>query len=203
VNGFLRRVTGTAVMTSLAALAAVLMPGAASASLVDNTACDNSALSQPFTPWLDTSDYKLAPGADFEGSLSGWSLVGGAARTSGSESFDVSGAPDAYSLSLPAGAMATSPATCVNAAYPDFRLFTRTDTPGAVAVVSVVYGALSIPVGIVTPGSEWEPTAPMVTGSAILGALNGGTANVSLRFIAVGGAVQIDDAYVDPRGSCC
>lgn len=203
MNGLLRRVIGTALMTSFAALAAVVLPGAASASLVDTTACDSSALSQPFTPWYDASDYKLAPGADFEGSLSGWSLAGGAARTSGSESFNVGGAPGSYSLSLPAGAVARSPATCVNAAYPDFRLFTRTDTPGALVVVSVVYGDVSIPVGLVTALSDWQPTAPMATGSAITGALNGGTANVSLRFTAVGGRVQIDDAYVDPRGSCC
>lgn len=203
MNGFLRRVIGTILMTSFAALAAVVLPSAASASLVDTTACDSSALSQPFTPWFDSSDYKLAPGADFEGSLSGWSLLGGAQRTDGSESFDVSGAPGSSSLSLPAGAVATSPATCVNAAYPDFRLFTRTDTPGAILVVSVAYGNASIPVGIVMPSRDWEPTAPMATGSAIAGALNGGTANVSLRFTAMGKDVQIDDAYVDPRGSCC
>jgi hypothetical protein len=43
----------------------------------------------------------------------------------------------------------------------------------------------------------------MLTGSAIPGLLSGGDANVSLRFTASGGTVQIDDAYVDPHGRCC
>jgi hypothetical protein len=199
-----RRALGTVVTScAMVAFAAALIPSAAAASLLDTTHCDNAALTQPFTPWWDVNYYKLAPGADFEGSLGGWSLQGGAHQTAGSESFDVTGTPGSYSLSLPAGAVATSPQTCVNAAYPDFRLFTRTDTPGASVVVSVVYGGSTIPVGVVTPGADWQPTLPMLTGSAIAGALNGGTAYVSLRFAAVAGSVQIDDAYVDPSGRCC
>jgi hypothetical protein len=204
VNGFVRRVIGT-VATSfvLIGLSAVALPGAASASLIDLGKCDNSALSQPFTPWGDTASYKLAPGGDFEGTLGGWSLRGGAQQVAGSESFDVTGNPDSSSLSLPAGAVATSPQTCVTAAYPDFRFFTRTDTPGSTLAVSVVYGGLTIPVGVVTPTTDWQPTVPMATLSAIPGLLNGGVANVSLRFTAVLGEVQVDDAYVDPSGRCC
>jgi hypothetical protein len=203
-----RRLLGAVCTTSaLSAFVALVGPVAAHASLVDFSACDDSALSQPFTQWADFNQYKLAPGGDFEGSLSGWSLQGGAAQASGSESYGVSGSAGASSLALPAGATATSPATCVNAAYPSFRLFTRADTPGASVTVSVVYGTalgtLIIPVGLVTPGTSWQPTLPMLTGSAIPGLLNGGDANVSLRFSARGGTVQIDDAYVDPHGRCC
>ena len=43
----------------------------------------------------------------------------------------------------------------------------------------------------------------MLTGSAVTGALGGGTANVSLRFAAHGGTAQVDDVYVDPAGRCC
>jgi hypothetical protein len=199
-----RRVLGTVVTScALVAFATALIPSTAAASLFDTTHCDNAALIQPFTPWWDVNYYKLAPGADFEGSLDGWSLHGGAHQAAGSESFEVTGTPGSSSLSLPPGAVATSPQTCVNAAYPDFRLFTRTDTPGATVIVSVVYGLVTIPVGIVTPGAEWQPTVPMLTGSAIAGALHGGTAYVSLRFAAIGGAVQVDDVYVDPSGRCC
>jgi hypothetical protein len=38
----------------------------------------------------------------------------------------------------------------------------------------------------------------MTTLSPIPGALNGGTANVSLQFTELSGSAQIDDVYVDP-----
>ena len=204
-----RRLFGVFTATcAVGAVAAVAIPVSAQAKLLDLSQCDNSSLSQPFTQWGDNNLYKLAPGADFEGTLSGWALQGGAAQGSGSESFGVTGSVGASSLSLPAGATATSPTTCVNAAYPDFRLFTRTDTPGSSVTVSVVYsapllGTVTIPVGVVLPSSSWQPTAPMLTASAIPGLVNGGTANVSLRFTSNGGTVQVDDVFVDPWGRCC
>jgi hypothetical protein len=187
---------------------AVAIPVSAQASFVDLSQCDNSSLSQPFAPWVDANYYKLAPGADFEGGLAGWSLNGGASQASGSESYGVTGSVGSSSLSIPAGGSATSPQTCVNAAYPTFRLFTRTDNPGSTVAVSVVYsapllGTVTIPVGVVTPGTSWQPTLPMVTGSAIPGLVNGGTANISLRFTAATGTVQVDDVYVDPYRGCC
>lgn len=190
------------------AVLAFAIPVSAQAALVQTGLCDSSTLGQVFLPWADSAYYKLAPGADFEGVLPGWSLSGGAAQTSGSESYGVTGSVGSSSLSIPAGGSATSPPTCVNAAYPDFRLFTRTSTPGAAVVVSVVFnapllGTVTIPVGVVTPTSDWEPTLPMATASAIPGLLNGGTANISLKFTAVGGRVQLDDAYVDPWHGCC
>jgi hypothetical protein len=208
VFGSPRRLLGAfCTTTALSAFVTLIGPVAAHASFVDLSACDDSALSQPFTQWADFNQYKLAPGGDFEGALSGWSLQGGAAQTGGSEAYGVSGSVGAASLALPAGATATSPTTCVNAAYPSFRLFARTDSPGASVSVSVIYGTglgtVVIPVGVVTPGTGWQPTLPMLTGSAIPGLLNGGDANVSLRFTASGGTVQIDDAYIDPHGRCC
>jgi hypothetical protein len=203
VIGSARRLVGSLAATSAFVAIAAALPAAAVASPVDISACDGSALTQPFTPWADFDLYKLAPGGDFEGSLAGWSFHAGGQVVSGSESFAVSGSLGLRSLSLPAGADATSPQTCVNAAYPTFRFFTRTDTPGAFVTVSVVYGSITIPVGVVSPTLSWQPTVPLLTGSAIAGALNGGTANVSLRFAATGGPVQIDDVYVDPTGRCC
>jgi hypothetical protein len=170
------------------------------------SACDNSLLTQPFTQWGDSSYYKLAPGGDFEGSLAGWSLQGGAQQGAGSESYGVTGSLGSSSLALPAGAAATSPQTCVNAAYPTFRFFVRSDTPGTTVTESVIYqtslGTMTIPVGTVAAASSWHPSAPMLTGSAITGALNGGTAWVSLQFTASGGTAQVDDVYVDPWRCC-
>lgn len=185
----------------------VVLPAAAQADVVSLGHCDNSQLTQPFAQWGDFDYYKLAPGGDFENSLSGWSLQGGAAATSGSESFGVTGSVGQSSLSLPAGATATSPATCVNAAYPSFRLFSRSSVPGVTVSVSVMYstalGTVTLPVGVVTPTGNWQPSAPLLTGSAIPGALNGGSANVQLQFTAAGGNAQIDDVLVDPWGRCC
>jgi hypothetical protein len=181
---------------------ATLPTAASQADVVAVNACDGATLTQPFTPWADSDYYKLAPGGDFEGALSGWSLSGGAQQVAGSESYGVTGSVGSSSLSLPAGASATSPYTCVNAAYPSFRFFV-TGTPGAQVNVSALYqdvggNTVSVPVGLVPAGSSWQPTLPMLTGSAIPGALNGGTAYVSLRFTANNGTAQIDDVEVDP-----
>jgi hypothetical protein len=207
VQRSLRRLAGVlGTASAFSALTLAASPVAAQADLLSVNACDNSALSQPFTQWLDPNSYKLAPGGDFEGGPS-WSLRGGAAVGSGSESFAVTGSAGSSSLSLPAGSSATSPPTCVNAAYPSFRLFARSDDPGATVAVSVVYntglGNVTIPVGTLLSSSDWQPTLPMLTGSAVAGLLSGGTANVSLRFVAVGGTTQIDDVYVDPHSRCC
>jgi hypothetical protein len=63
----------------------------------------------------------------------------------------------------------------------------------------VTGSSVAIPVGIVAPTATWQPTAPLLTGSAVPGAMNGGTAQVALRFTSLNGTSQIDDVYVDPR----
>lgn len=193
--------------SAFSACALIVLPAAAQADVVNLGSCDNAALTQPFTPWLDYGNYKLAPGGDFETGAAGWSLNGGAAIVDGSDSYGVTGSVGSSSLSIPAGASATSSQTCVNAAYPTIRLFTRSDDPQATVAVTLRYstllGTATIPVGVVNPSSDWQPTPPMLTLSAIPGLLNGGSANVSLRFTASGGSAQIDDVYIDPIRHCC
>jgi hypothetical protein len=197
------RIAISTLALSVPALAA-LPVSASQADVVSVSACDGASLTQPFTPWADFDYYKLAPGGDFEGSSSSWSLSGGAQQVSGSESYGVTGSVGSSSLTLPVGAAAQSPSTCVNAAYPSFRFFVRaSDGNGAVVGVQAVYQDVSgntvvIPVGVAVAGSNWAPTPPMLTGSAIPGAVNGGTAYVSLRFTAIAGDAQIDDVEVDP-----
>jgi hypothetical protein len=186
-------------LSALASIAGLVASGSAQANLVKLDACDGSTLSQPFAPWLDNDYYKLAPGGD--GSLTGWSLTGGAQQVSGGEPWNVSGTAF-NSLSLPAGGTATSPLTCVDAAYPTFRFFSIRGSAGSSASVSVVYNGASIPVGVVTPGMAWSPTVPMTTQSAIWGALNGGSANIQLQFSGMGGSIEVDDVYVDPFRCC-
>jgi hypothetical protein len=174
-----------------AGLAAI--PAAAQASLINLSACNTSALSQPFAPWGDNSSYELAPAGDFESS--GWNLSHGASIVPGSEPYAATGTLGQSSLSLPAGSWATSPSTCVDAAYPTVRMFVG--GTGTVAV-SVVWNGIPIPAGVAVAGGTWTPTLPMVTQSAVLGALGGGTAQVSIEVTALTGSPQVDDVFVDP-----
>lgn len=177
---------------------------AAQAALINTDPCDNATLTQPFLQWGDADQYKLVPGGDFEGSLTGWTLTGGAAKVAGSEPYGVTGSVGQYSLNLPAGASAQSPFTCVDAAYPLFRFFGRNRSLLSTVAVQVVYqepllGDVDIPVGVVALSGSWQPTAQMTTLSALQGALDGGTAEVALRFTELTGSSQIDDVFVDPR----
>jgi hypothetical protein len=174
--------------------AALALPvSAARAGLLSLTACNTSALSQPFAPWGDPASYELAPGGDFE--TPAWRLSGGATRVPGSEPYAATGALGKWSLMLPVGSSAQSPATCVDAAYPSARLFIAGE--GAVAV-SVVARNVDIPAGVAMAGFGWLPTPVMVTSSAVLGAMSGGVAQVSLRLTAVSGEPQVDDVFIDP-----
>lgn len=175
----------------------------AALTLVKGGACNEAALSQPFAQWGDTSPYELVPQGDFEGSLSQWTLAGGAHQTSESEPFGVTGTRGGHSLALPVGASAQSPYTCVDASYPSFRFFARNGGLLSTVVVQVVYrtalGPVALPLGAVALSGSWQPTLPMLTGSVVGGLLSGGTAQVALRFTALTGASQIDDIYIDPR----
>jgi hypothetical protein len=155
--------------------------------------CNGAPLSQPFAPWVDPAWYELAPGGDFETST--WTLSGRAQLVSGSEPYAATGTLGSWSLKLPAGSSAESPVTCVDAAYPSVRFFiVGTGT----VVVSIVADGVAIPAGVAVAGPAWEPTPVMITSSAVLAALSGGTAQVSLQIQALTGHPQIDDVFIDP-----
>jgi hypothetical protein len=189
----------------IACFALAVVPAAsARAALISTNACDGSTLTQPFMQWGDSASYKLAPGGDFEGSLSGWALAGGAKKVVGGEPYGATASVGSSSLYLPGGASAQSPMTCVNAAYPSFRFFAHNNGLLSALLVQVVYqepllGQVAVPVGTVALSGRWQPTLPMITASVVQGALAGGTAQVALRFTALAGASQIDDVFVDPR----
>jgi len=182
--------------------AVLLVPtiSAAQAHLTDLGTCSSVALSQPFTPWGDPSSYALAPGGNFESSdfaSSPWTLTGGAQLVSGSEPFAATGTLGTSSLSLPAGASAESPTTCVDAGYPTVRFFIG--GTGSVAV-SLVDNGVVIPTGIVAAAGSWTPTPALITSAPLLGLLSGGTAQVSLEVTGLTGSPQVDDMFVDPWG---
>ncbi len=171
-----------------------LSPAAAQADLLNlGGSCAPSALSQPFAPWGDSSSYELVPGGDFESSS--WTLQGGAQRVAGSEPYAATGSLGSWSLSLPAGAAAQSPATCVDASYPTARFFIA---GSGVVALSVVDGGLAIPAGVAVAPGGWQPTPVLLTESPLLGLLSGGSAQVSLQLTAVLGDPQIDDVFIDP-----
>lgn len=183
---------------------ALLVAPAAQAGLVTNlvnhvvnlNTCNTNTLSQPFLPWADPASYELAPGGTFgDGS---WSLNGGASLVPGGEPWAVTGTQSSASLSLPGGSSADSPSTCVTAAYPTIRFFV---SGTGVVGVNVVYNGVVIPSGVVVASGDWAPGPVAITGSAITGALNGGTANVSLRLTGVSGDPQVSDVFVDPYRS--
>jgi hypothetical protein len=196
-----RRLIRTALVACTLGTTALLAPIASDAraegvnptASVSLNACNLSALGQPFVRWLDFADYELAPGGDFESST--WTLTGGAKLVAGSEPYAATGALGSSSLSLPTGSSAKSPPTCVDAAYPSIRLFIA--GTGSVRV-NVVDGGLVIPAGVAVAGGEWSPSPLMLTSSAVLGALSGGTAQVSVTLTGVSGDPQIDDVFIDP-----
>jgi hypothetical protein len=189
-----RLVAGVSTIVTLGALGIVLLPAAAAqADVIDLSACNLSPLSQPFAPWLDPASYELAPGGDFEDSS--WSLIGRATRVPGSERFAATGALGSWSLSLPAGATAQSPSTCVDAAYPTVRMFV---SGTGVVAVSVVYGGVVLPAGVAVAAGGWSPSPVSLTSSALVAAASDGSAQVSLRVTTLAGDVRVDDVFVDP-----
>jgi hypothetical protein len=192
----------TAVVLVVLTIAGTATAGAA---LISSGTCPATSLSHPFSAWGDSSSYELVPGASFEGSLAGWSLSGGAAKTTGSEPYAATGTAGQSSLLLPAGASAQSPPVCVDASHPTVRVFVRNNSLLASVAVQVVYptllGPVALPLGAATLSPSWRPSLPMLTGSIAGALLNGGTTQLSLRFTAVLGASQIDDVFVDPRGT--
>ena len=184
-------------------LAGTLLAGALAALALAapaNAATCAGKSSQPFSPWGDFNFYELAPNGTLE-STNGWTLTGGAKLVKGSEPFAVTGRLGQYSLSIPAGATATSPAMCIDAVRPTFRFFGRAAQGSAASLRAEAiverpsqYAAL----GSVSGSTAWAPVAPMDTGSASLLIGGKGTVAVRLRFSATGDW-QIDDVFVDPR----
>jgi hypothetical protein len=184
------------------------VPAAASADglSVGLNGCPAQTTSHPFAPWLDGSNYVLAPGGTFEGSLDGWKLTGGAKVVAGSEPFAVHGAGEKNALSLPSGSSATTPPVCVGVLDPTMRFFAANDG-GLLSLMSISIlfyppggGVITLPLGVNLGGKAWAPSLPTLVTANLLGVLNGGKATVAFRFtpIGLGAKWRIDDVYVDP-----
>jgi len=200
---------GKIVAALVAALALSATPAmAATATPTYSTAagCTTPTL-KAFSFANDFKDYALAPGGNVEGSLSGWSLTGGAAAVAGSAPAVTGAAAGSKSVLIPSGGSVTSAPMCVAAHSPFFRFQARnTGTPGSLKV-EVLY--LDGPrytgereTGYVSGGATWAPTNRLSLAQGIMG-VNGSTtsqATVVFRFtpVGTGGHWQVDNLYVDP-----
>jgi hypothetical protein len=196
--------------STAALVLAALSLGAASASagvLSSAPSCDGQSLSTPFVPWLDFANYTPLPAGDFETSAAGWTLTGGASVADGNEPFHVSG-PGSSSLSVPSGGSAISPALCVGVEHPIARFFAKRTSGGALGLstrrVDVIFENLlgsvtSLPIGVVTGTSGWQPTLPMTVLANLQALVPGQHPSIALRFTPMlGGDWSIDDVQVDP-----
>ncbi len=199
----LRRILG---LSATAAVFFSLMP--ATAAQADTSGCGASNLSQPFLPWGDVSSYGLLPNGGFEQQARAWSLDSPADVVSGNEPFSVSNDNDYWALNLGDSGSATSDPVCVDLASPTLRFFAQNSgSPLSTLVVSVQVPGLfggyqTVPISVVTAGSDWQPTAqiPIVVNLLNLPLLSDGSSNVAFQFtpLGPGGDWTIDDVYLDP-----
>lgn len=158
---------------------------------------------QPFAPWQDFGDYLLAPDGGLENGAAGWDLSGGAAAVEGNETFQVGGAADHRSLSIPADGSGTTAQFCVGVEHRTMRFFART-SGASVLQVDAVYAKRtdkekSVRLGTFTAGSAWAPSPVVPLEVNEIAPDYANALPVSLRFTARGeGSWQIDDVYVDP-----
>ena len=207
VNRRSRR-AGLATIVAFAALAASATTANAGVLVASAPSCEDQALSKTFLPWLDIADYTALSGGDFESDAAGWSLTDGAAVASGNSSHYVGGTDDTRSLSLPAGASATSPAICVGITHPTVRFFVKRRNTGLLSTlatlrVDVLFetatgDVASLPIGAVLANGNWQPTAPLLVVANLLPLLPGEMTPVAFRFTSQGGDFSVDDVWVDP-----
>ncbi|MEA2192714.1 MAG: hypothetical protein QOI73_2835 [Solirubrobacteraceae bacterium] len=191
--------TGAVAVATSALLAAPAM--AANAPVAAASGCPDTAVSQPFAPWGDGSDYFLIPGGAIDRGASEWTLGAGAAQVNGDEPFGVVGGPGHKSLALAAGSSATSAPFCVSAAHRTMRFLADAASSSSLDV-DVLYSdaegvSRSMRIGQIAGAGAWAPTpiVPMVVNELAPAA----GMSVRLRFAPRGaGSWTIDDVLVDP-----
>jgi hypothetical protein len=203
------RLRTTLIAASVAAAAFAVGAPSASAGLLVKSAPDCSAkpTSAAFSKVDgDSTPYWLAPGGDFEAGSTAWSLTGRASVASGNEPWKVAGSNDSRSLTLPAGASATSPVVCVGIEHPAVRLFAKS-TGGllptlkvdVITQTSLLGLKLPVPAGVLLPNGQWKPSPKLIVLSSLLPLLPGEHTPVQFRVTAVLGSWSVDDFYLDPK----
>lgn len=174
-------------------------------------ACADQAVTTPFVPWGDYGEYTFAPNGGFESGATNWTLTGKPSVVNGNEPFFVHSSADAKSLSLPAGATATTPALCTGVNYPWSRLFVAGPS-GSTLRVELLYidsagVARSATLGFLNGTGTWNPSLFLAYPSFLLAPysklsytdIDGARYTaVALRFTPSGGTWKLDDLHVDP-----
>ena len=209
MTGLARKVRLGLAVFSVASFGAIAAPAANAGLLVSSAqSCDNEVLSHPFAGFGDNASYAPVPGGSFESGSGGWTLSGGAKVVAGNETYMVGSGADSHSLSLPAGATATSPAVCVGLNKPTLRYFSSQSgsllgLTGAMTVDVLAETSLGAVVSVpLAPGlltTSWSPgLVPTPIVANLLPLLPNDTTAVAFRFHAVTGNWGLDDVYVDP-----
>ena len=197
----------TALTTLSLALVAVPAAQANVLSMLPGS-CTGETYGQTFAQFGDDNWYTAVPGGGFEAGTIPWAASGGATPVDGNESFDVGGAGDSRSLSLPAGSSATSPAVCASIDKPTLRFFARNSGSSSSRLnVDVLYPGLlgavrTARIGSISAGGAWNPTgSQQLTVTNLLATLSLSRTAIAFRFSPADGSGQwtIDDVYVDPK----
>jgi hypothetical protein len=199
-------------LAALAVVAAAVAAPAAGAGLIGSVPIVGGAVApncgkgaQVFAPWGDHATYYPVQNGGLESGSSGWTLTGGASVVRGNEPFYISG-PGAYSLSLPSGSTATSPATCIGTANLFIRML-GIDAGGRDSGlrIRVIFrgGLLSSVLGVLDftttpPTGTWQPTLPTLSLGSLGIPLGSQSMQIQLSPVGSGSAWRIDDLYVDP-----
>lgn len=182
--------------------AALLSVPAANAGLLDPITqivlptCGTNVF--PFADFGDPNPYFGFHNNGFESGATGWTLSGGASVGSGNEPWYKNGS-GSHSLSLPAGASATSPSFCINLLDPSVRMFTRGSNGGDLRIQVLFRGLTGNLLGILNFDDEsgngaWGPSN-RVSSALALPLL---TTSAQIRVTSAAGTWQVDDAFVDP-----
>ena len=184
-----------------AALISGVLPGLVSTS--DKPATCDTAASQPFGRFGDSSNYVLVPGGSFESGTSGWQL-NGASVVSGNEPYYVHGSKDKYSLKIAAGGSATTPPMCFAPGDWHLRFFAQSSSSSLSSMhvnvrVKSLLGVLSVlDGGTVSDNGTWSPSprlALLLTNLTSIVCVD----SVSFEFVPSDRASwRIDDVYLDP-----
>ena len=201
---------GLVLALTLSALSLASAAPAHAGLLVESAAdCTPQATKQVFLPWLDPLNYVPVKGGNFESGAAGWQLSG-ARVVDGNEPWRVGSSSDSKSLSIPAGASATSPVMCAGLDHLVMRYFAKSKasllgTLTSHLRVEVLFetstgATAALPLGIQALNTSWAPSLPVPVVANLLPLLPGEHTPVAFRFTAVGSASwTIDDVYLDPR----
>ena len=182
------------------------------------TACTDPLIVNPFTQFGDNLDYVLAPDGNFNASVAGWQLAGGA---------KVIETDKGRSLQMPKNATAISPSMCLDLNFPTFRMYHKVvkpktllggvlglvlgDADEAELKVEVVYHEIANPVWTemkefdgkqgTSAGHGWR-LSDHIDLKPELGGSEPGARQAALRFTVEDAdrneSFLLDDVYVDP-----